>query len=211
MRDSYDADRGVTYIGPHALGIGFALYCIGFLVLLCGANWISETYEGRETATATTDLPVRPAATAVPVVQAPPRAHAGASTALCAPVSPCVRPAAGTKVALPAKGTVLANATRPAARPPVSVTIRVIKPAAHLVSTRPVRAPARVQPAAAPIARASQAPAALLVPFSSASGLTSSEGLDPRAGSHALVVGPNSQLGPNSAATPSGGGIAPRR
>jgi hypothetical protein len=233
MGDSYDADRAVTYIGPRALGIGFALYCIGFLVLLYAANWIGEAYEGREASSATIDMHARSAVTPAPVVAppvpaaAPPRAHAGVTSGLCAPAPPCAPPAVKKKPALPVAGSAPASSVRPAhiapsviqtARP--SAPLRISAPAARASQTPAARAsePPAVRAAQTPAARVAtpltraQTLAALLVPFSNASGLTSSGGLDPRAGAHPpLVVGPNSGLGPNPAATPFGGEITPRR
>jgi hypothetical protein len=221
MGDSYDADRAVTYIGPRALGIGFALYCIGFLVLLYAANWIGEAYEGREASSATVDMNARSAGTPGPVVAprvpaaAPPRAHAGGTSGLCAPAPPCAHPAVVSARVVPAAAqpSVIQTA-RPSA--PLRVSAPVAR-ASQIPAARPSEPPA-VRAAQTPAARVAtprnraETPAALLVPFSNASGLTSSGGLDPRAGAHPpLVVGPNSGLGPNPAATPFGGEITPRR
>jgi len=100
---------------------------------------------------------------------------------------------------------------------PVRSIFPVARPANHPLAVpqverrEPASAPAHsttppVQAGRTPAARARQTPAALLVPFTSASGLMSSGGLDPRSGSHApLTVGPTRGLGPNPAATPFGG------
>jgi hypothetical protein len=236
MRNSYDADRGVTYISARALGIGFALYCVGFLLLLFGANWVSEWNESRETAAATVG-------TSVPALSAP--AHRTAtSTALCAPAPPCVpraahKPGPGLPAGPPAvkpasvRPTAVAPVvppggnigSQPAHRPSgrtAGRNSRAIPAASPLPETAPARAAAPAtgvgkpaMRAATPAARATT-PAGLLVPFTSAPGLMPGGGsLDPRSASHApLVVAPTTTLGP--AAEPSeppaaGGGLQPRR
>jgi len=221
MGDSYD-DLGVTYIGPRALLVGVMLYCAGFLALIYGANWISEAYEARASA-ASGNRPFAPLAAAVPAqpqparpsVHAPSRTQAGSLSLVCAPAPPCaVRP--GRKAHPAAKPATATPA--PVAPIPVRSILPAARTATHRMTIPPVErrepapAPPRLttSPAQAgrslPAARARQTPAALLVPFTSASGLTSSGSLDPRSGSHApLMVGPTRGLGPNPAATPFGG------
>jgi hypothetical protein len=174
-------------------------------------------------------------------VHAPAREHAGSPSLICAPAPPCaVRPAhkaqpaaksAATVPALPVPGVPRSVAPAPAAPasvvpvPPRSIP-PAARPATHPLTVPPVErresAPAPVVPrsttppvqaARTPAARARQTPAPLLVPFTSASGLTSNGSLDPRSGSHApLMVGPTRGLGPNPAAAPFGGtsGSQPR-
>jgi DNA polymerase-3 subunit gamma/tau len=222
MGQSFNADPGVTYVRPRTLIIGFVLYCVGFLGLLFGADRITESYESREQiggalapSTASPAAPARPAGTAV----APgARAHAAASTALCAPVPPCPAPKPKSKLAVPAARP---KAAAPAAQQPLPLPVRAVPaPPAAVRTAVPPSVPSRTvpsgpsrtaPPSAAPApARAVHTPAALLVPFTNASGLTSSGGLDPRSAAHApLVVGPTSGLGANPAATPFGGSANP--
>jgi hypothetical protein len=236
MGDSYDADRAGTYISPRALAIGFALYCIGFLLLLFGANWVSETYEARAPLDATPSVPASVGSAksaAPPLTHGAPRVHAGLAAGQCAPAPPCnvnparkgTQPAAGiprvAKPALklapsgspaflrrsgadvarnaPAAAPARANAARPAHAAVTHVPAAAVAP---VVIRRPrpatpiARAATPAARAATPAARAAT-PAGVLVPFASASGLTSGGGLDPRAGSHALlVVGPTSGFNP---------------
>jgi hypothetical protein len=227
MGDSYD-DRNVTYIGPRALVVGIGLYCAGFMALIYGANWIGESFEAREPVAGSVSGPLSRAATVAPAVprplhsavQAPPRAHAGTSALVCAPAPPCaVRPV--RKPRLPARPATMPAAPLPAAPPVRRAPLRVVPAAPAAPNVPAVPHGQRREPLAAPVVRstapqaqaartpgapARQTPAALLVPFASASGLMSSGALDPRAGSHApLMVGPTHGLGPNPAATPFGG------
>jgi hypothetical protein len=224
MRDGYD-DRGITYIGPRALIVGVGLYCAGFLALVYGANRIGESYEAREPVTVPVSTPVAPAES-VARGAAPP-AHLAAQTS--SPARAGVMKPKAKRAAMPA---VVPPAVPPPIRPNVRMIQPQVQPPVRLEPAAVVRAPIRSvpvvpwAPAAAaalraahrrpvavpdrPVAPASRTPAALLVPFKSASGLTSSGGLDPRAGEHArLVVGPTKGLGPNPSATPFGGPEGP--
>jgi hypothetical protein len=170
MGESYD-EGGVTYIGPRALVVGFMLYCAGFMALIYGANWISESLEPREPVAASATGPLTPAATASPAathpirpaVQAAPRAHAAAASLICAPAPPCtVRPGrtsgAAAKPATKFGTTPLAKpVTKPAVLPVVAVPHSIAAPPRSLPA--PHAAPAgftvprtekREQPAALP-------------------------------------------------------------
>jgi hypothetical protein len=227
MGQSFNADPGVTYVRPRTLIIGFVLYCVGFLGLLFGADRISESYESREqiggAPAASTASPAGTARSAGTAIAPGSRSHAAASTALCAPAPPCpARPAPEPKpqLAVPAAAP---KAAVPAAQQPLPVPVHAVPAPPAAVRTaappsvpsrtaRPSAVPSRTSPpSAAPVpARTVHTPAALLVPFTNASGLTSSGGLDPRSAAHApLVVGPTSGLGANPAATPFGGSANP--
>jgi hypothetical protein len=226
MGQSFNADPGVTYVRPRTLIIGFVLYCVGFLGLLFGADRISESYESREqiggTRAPSTASPAGTARSAGTALAPGSRSHAATSTALCAPVPPCPapKPKPKPKLAVPAAGP---KAAAPPARQPLPVPVHAVPaPPAAVRTAAPPRVPSRTvppsaglsrtaPPSAAPApARAVHTPATLLVPFTNASGLTSSGGLDPRRAAHApLVVGPTSGLGANPAATPFGGSANP--
>ena len=226
MGQSYNADPGVTYVRPRTLIIGFVLYCVGFLGLLFGADRISESYESREqiggTPAPSTASPAGTARSAGTALAPGSRSNAATSTALCAPAPPfparpAPKPKPKPKLAVPAAGP------KAAARQPLPVPVHAVPAPPAAVRTaappsvpsrtaRPSAVPSRTSPpSAAPVpARTVHTPAALLVPFTNASGLTSSGGLDPRSAAHApLVVGPTSGLGANPAATPFGGSANP--